>query len=367
MLPNASAPRTRPFAALRTARLAVALVGLTFAWACGSTDDSACSGATCTAGTTGSGGTGNTTTDARSGPCDSDANCDTSHGFSCTAGECRHACDSHFDCEGAGVCEPLTDDGGQALGDYCTLFDTAEPPGQYYTLCPTYTECDTANGFSCLGAGVGDTDAYCSAACAADGDCPTGFFCDAVLDSTGASQPFCVRRPFCAPCATDADCLGVAGQVCARDPSGEKICTQVCDLNVDSCPWGNATVCGMFDADLGVPTCAHRFGSCHGQGKSCEPCVRDSDCPRGICNGSTYTGERWCVDDSVTCNCDGLTTSEHICQNGNGCPRTPGDLPMSCYDFSRGAGDPLAHACFGANTTGTAALASPQAGCWGPL
>lgn len=350
----------------RALRVAAVLGVLVSAGACGSDP---CTTPEC-AGNSGTGGTGGTTSvpdgSARSGPCNSDSRCDQAHGFSCTAGECRHACASHFDCQGQGLCQPLSDDAGQALGNYCALSTTPEPAGQYYTLCPNYDECDTASGFTCLGAGVGDADAYCSTSCAADTDCPTGLFCDTVSDSTGAQLPFCVRRRFCAPCATDADCLAAPGQVCAHDPSGENICTEVCDPSFDSCPWGNASVCGKFDPDLDTAICVHRFGSCHGTGKSCEPCVRDSDCPMGLCSGSEYTGERWCIDNSVTCNCDGLDTTQHICENGNGCPATPGGLAMSCYDFQRSATDPLAHACFSADSSGSSDLASPQAGCWGP-
>lgn len=342
---------------------ALALVGAGTTAGCGSDPCSTCD--TGSGGSTSSGGTAGTGS-ARSGPCSSDATCDTAHGFSCAAGECRYPCSTHFDCEGQGVCDAVTDNGTR-LGTYCTLFDEPSAAGQYYTRCPNYTECDADAGFVCLGAGVGDADAYCSGTCAADGDCPQGFFCDAVSDSSGAEQLYCVRRRFCAPCETDADCLTVAGQVCARDQSGEKICTSLCDTSVDSCPWGNATLCGNWDDELGQPTCAHRYGSCHGEGKGCEPCVRDQDCPTGFCNGSGYTGERWCVDSSVECNCDGLETKNHICAAGNGCPRTPGGLKMSCYDFSRGEGDPVAHACFGANTTGTSDLASPQMGCWEAL
>jgi hypothetical protein len=259
----------------------------------------------------------------------------------------------------------VTSDDGARLGTYCKLFDAPLPAGQYYTRCPNYAECDTTAGFACLGAGVGDADAYCSSVCKVDTDCPAGFFCDSVTDADGNDQLYCVRRRFCSSCDSDADCLSVPGQVCARDQGGEKICTVRCDQNVDSCPWGNATVCGTWDTSLGEPTCAHRLGSCHGDGKGCEPCVRDSDCPNGLCTSSSYTGERWCIDQSVDCDCDGLTTTQHICSNGNGCPRTPGGLVMSCYDFSRGDGDPIAHKCFGANAGSS--LTSPQSGCWGPL
>ncbi len=349
--------------------LGVILLGIGVALAAGCGSDT-CTGTGCgddapSTGGTGSGGSSGNGM-ARSGPCSSDARCDTAHGFSCTAGECRYACATHFDCLGQGVCEPLKSDDGASLGTFCTLFEAPLPPGQYYTRCPKYDECDVDAGFSCLGAGVGDADAYCSARCKADPDCPTGYFCDTVSNSSGDMQLFCVRRQFCAPCEADADCLTVPGQVCASDQSGEKICTKVCDESVDSCPWGNSTVCGNWDDTLGQPTCAHRYGSCHGEGKGCEPCVRDEDCPTGFCNGSGYTGERWCIDQSVDCNCDELATRQVVCAGGNGCQRTPGGLKMSCFDSSRFADDPIAYTCFSANTNGSA-LASPQAGCWEAL
>lgn len=343
---------------------AFGLLGAVSATACGSDPCTTCD--TGSGGSTSSGGSSSSGA-ARSGPCSSDATCDTAHGFSCTAGECRYPCRTHYDCDRQGVCESVTDSGGTRLGTYCALFDEPKPAGQYYTHCPNYTECDATAGFACLGAGVGDADAYCSAACQGDADCPTGFLCDAVSGSNGAEELYCVRRRFCASCETDADCLTVAGQLCAQDQSGEKICTKLCDSAVDSCPWGNATVCGTWDDALGAATCAHRYGSCHGEGKGCEPCVRDEDCPTGFCNGSSYTGERWCIDTSVDCNCDGLETDNNICSGGNGCPRTPGGIEMSCYDNSRGPGDPIEYSCFGANTTGSGDLASPQAGCWEAL
>src|SRR5262245_10845747 len=45
------------------------------------------------------------TTPGRFSACGSDASCDTASGFECVGGTCRHACQSHFDCGGVGVCE----------------------------------------------------------------------------------------------------------------------------------------------------------------------------------------------------------------------------------------------------------------------
>jgi hypothetical protein len=327
--------------------------------------------------------------------CSSDARCDTEHGFSCVLGECRYPCSSHFDCSSVGTCAPLNDEGGALLGTYCELHDPAPSPGGYYTSCPLFNECDTEGGFVCQGAGLGDIDAYCTADCSADDDCPQGFFCDeaeripceAACDERGdadnpgcvpsdqigndkleycgrggLSRNLCVKQPFCSECESDADCLSLPGGLCARDISGAKICTQACDENTNSCPWGSATICGVWDEERGVATCSHRFGTCRGTGASCEPCVREEDCPGGTCYGSSYTGERWCVNFETTCSCSGLTVRSGVCQGG-GCPRTPGEQVMLCLAGENESDPGL---CLGAPTTASWTN-SLQLGCWGRL
>ena len=137
-----------------------AALGVMGATGCGSDPctGAECAAATGTGGSTASGGTSGSG-GARSGPCASDTTCDTEHGFGCVAAQCRYPCSTHFDCEGQGLCDTVEDESGSPVGTYCALSDTPEPAGQYYTRCPSYTECDSAAGFSCLGAGVGDADA----------------------------------------------------------------------------------------------------------------------------------------------------------------------------------------------------------------
>ncbi len=322
---------------------------------------SACTDATCAnveQPTGATGGSGGAVTGGRFSPCASDATCDTAHGFACVTGECRHACRTHFDCAGAGICAPLAGTGAS----YCAPFDTVHAVGGYYTRCPLGVEC-TQPGFTCLGAGVGDLDAYCSGSCGGDGDCPAGFYCDRVRGANDQAEDRCVRRAFCAPCESDADCLGLPDRICARDKGGEKICTKRCDPAVVSCPWGNASECGVFDPDVGSPTCSHRFGSCHGSGKSCEPCVRPSDCPNGICNRSSFTEERWCVDLSVECSCAGIASDGGVCSGANGCPESPGGVGMLCYDDPTDQQSTASRRCFAGDPIG-AIGASPQLGCW---
>ncbi|MCA9597107.1 MAG: hypothetical protein KC776_27525 [Myxococcales bacterium] len=178
----------------------------------------------------------------------------------------------------------------------------------------------------------------------------------------------CLKREYCNECETDADCLAVQGQVCAKDTKGNKICTVECDPNLpNACPWGSASICDVWDQDLGVATCAHRFGSCKGTGKSCEPCLDDGDCPTGLCLSSDFSGERYCVDLTPSCDCTGLPLVQQAICTGGGCPQTPGGAAMQCYGGPQvqAGGSPLYQKCVGANIA--APNASPQTGCWPPL
>src|SRR4029079_15330489 len=119
-----------------------------------------------------------------------------------------------------------------------------------------------------------------------------------------------------------------------------------------------------WDQERGIATCSHRFESCHGTGLPCEPCYRQSDCgSTGICSGSTFTGERYCVDLSTQCNCSNADVSaDGLCLDG-GCPDSPGGLKMLCYVVNNA----LDGICLFANANPNPLLASPQTGCWGPL
>jgi hypothetical protein len=94
--------------------------------------------------------------------------------------------------------------------------------------------------------------------------------------------------------------------------------------------------------------------------------VRDRDCREtGICYGSTFTGERYCIDfaEDARCSCVDESISGGVCKGG-GCPDTPGGLEMLCYVGNDPTGPGL---CYGANSTANPLLGSPQTGCWAPL
>lgn len=337
-------------------------------------------------------GTSCATSDGRFSACQFSRECDEAHGFSCVDGECNYECQSHADCVEVGHCAPR-DVGGQRK-NFCVHDEAPAAPGKLYTSCPNGTECSEPS--LCLGAGVGDLDAYCTIDCSRDDDCAAGYYCGSIVrppcgnacdvrgqpaesrcvpvDQIGDDLPFhcsdsgverrvCRQREFCSPCDSDADCLGQPNQICARDASGEKICTRLCDPGTHSCPWGNAAECGNFDADVGRPTCSHRFGSCHGEGKTCEPCRSNDDCPGGACLSSQFTGERWCVNFDTKCECPEPVPASGICASRD-CPNSPSGLPLQCI----GASDsPLVNICYAANSaTDTLLGSSPQTGCWAP-
>jgi hypothetical protein len=323
-------------------------------------------------------------------PCAEDSECDEGHGFACVEGECSYECQSHADCIEVGHCDTRTVDGKQR--HFC-VDDAAPPePGKLYTGCPLGNEC--ADPALCIGAGPGDLDAYCTVDCSNDDDCAAGYYCGSMsrspcadacgepgqptdarcvpADQIGATGPYhctdlglersvCRQREFCSTCSSDADCLAVPNQVCAKDKHGDKICTRLCDAGTRSCPWGNAGECGLFDDELGVPTCSHRFGQCYGTGQVCEPCRTNADCPNGACTSSQFTGERWCVSFDTHCECKNVDSSG-VCSDG-GCPDSPSGLAVQCVGTK---GSPLFNTSYAANSgTDTLLGSSPQTGCWG--
>ncbi len=326
--------------------------------------------------------------------CSKNADCyDPTRQMSCVGGECVVACLLHEHCAGSGACTGIDVDADGQEVSFCETDDFPREPGQFGWRCLNgNSDCDVLSGFRCLSRGEGDLDGYCSQlGCDADTECPSGYYCN--VDAFGAlapcadacglpgnpSDPDCIdpeeigdgrpfrcgdgvlelrscrRRSFCSECESDADCRGEANQVCASDGSGAKICTVICDPLANSCPWGAATVCDLFDPDVGQPTCAHRFGSCSGNGASCEPCVDDADCPDGFCSSSSFTGERFCLNLSDSCSCP---EGESFCFGG-GCPQTPGGLAMNCVPASQNAAP---SACFGASVIPGDETA--QLGCW---
>jgi hypothetical protein len=313
--------------------------------------------------------------------CRKNSDCSTDPAQRCVDGACLTVCQLHEHCGTAGSCTGDTEDVSGARVLYCEPDAFEHAAGQYGSRClGGRSDCDEAAGFRCISSGEGDTDSYCAGVgCSADEECPSGYFCrhdrasnvpcEDACGVTGdasdancvpnadigpgrpfdceSSQPglelrICSRRSFCNACETDADCRGLPDQVCARGADGTRSCTRVCDPVAGSCPWGSATECKLYDTDLGLPTCGHRFWSCSGGGNGCEPCLDDRDCNAGFCSVNGYSGEQFCVSFAESCSCDPASTS---C-SGGGCPKTPDGREMNCVSREQDAPPSV---CYGAS------------------
>jgi hypothetical protein len=325
-------------------------------------------------------------------PCATSADCDTYRGYTCAESKCTQSeCFLHPDCGAKGDCHLVENDDGSSVGE-CRSSGLPSGPGQFGTTCANGDECDTAAGFECVSVGVGDLEAYCTfVGCKDDADCAGGMYCGyrrierpACADACGGPlaledpalpcvpaaeigapgthftcgaiamlESICLKRGFCHPCESDFDCASRPNLVCARDNGGTKICTQLCDPNLPSCPMGTAADCGIWDPEVGKPTCAHRFESCSGTGEPCHPCKNDLDCGAdGICVGSQLTRERFCLD---------LT---RVCTTDSECPKTVGGLQMICLGEAQQLtpADILYHRCYPPDTDQQTEY--DQTGCW---
>lgn len=325
--------------------------------------------------------------------CKSSSECSQNIPRHCVEGACQAACSLHEHCGRAGVCTGMGENTEGETVAFCQPDALPREPGQFGTSCLTSSDaCDSAGDFMCLTRGEGDTESYCTLrGCDSDAECPAGLFCShnfvgsrppcesacgvtgqpqetncIPATDIGAGRPYrcaanggleltvCLNRSFCTDCETDADCRSEANQICARGPDGNKTCTLLCSEGLGSCPWGSSTQCGLFDQELGLPTCAPLFGACRGSGKSCEPCVDDSDCPTGFCSASGFTGEQFCFDETASCSCE---DGEESCVGG-GCPLTPSGLQMNCLSLGDGAPPSV---CYGAENNQESGL---PLGCW---
>lgn len=265
-------------------------------------------------------------------PCTSSAECDDGHGVRCVDGTCTSvpSCGGLKDCAAGSGTACVTKDGVTGC------FPVKEHgKGQYGSVCPNgAADCDAGAGFVCVGA-AGDIDAYCAKkgkdVCKTDADCSPGFWCgettpvddknNKLWDQTSA---ICLRRSFCAPCATDLDCSQQTGAVCVPDAQGEKFCSLPCDPTKPSCRRGSECV----DVGAGAFACRPITGACHAKGtpSGCDACRIDKDCgPGAICRGSKEGFQPTVPTCAVPCgpkDASGKPT----------CPKAPNGFEMVCLD-----------------------------------
>lgn len=224
-------------------------------------------------------------------------------GKGCPFGQAQ--CDTELVCPDGSACGPAAC-GGKP--EQCT------DQGSGAWACADGSPCcpeDQCAPLTCLGAGEGDADAYCSMkGCRDDVDCPGGFVCgvtreaeaicntnkgnsnacglsdEPCLDLATAGETYvegpmcalrktCRKRGPCDPCQTDLDCSLSEGMVCT-DVGGSNRCARSCSTDADC----------EVDYSCLEGACKPRFGSCEGDGADafCRPCQDDLDCgPNALC------------------------------------------------------------------------------------
>jgi hypothetical protein len=158
---------------------------------------------------------------------------------------------------------------------------------------------------------------HCAASCAADGDCPSGFLCQAMHGSkqcvpfdgrceerclgdrdcpTGfrCAEGYCGAiagfRGLCAPCSVDDECQSGA---CMQGADGRRSCAPFCAAEVD-CPAGS--VC-LAVAGLESAICLPRSGHCPvGVGGEGRACTGPGGCASGLCMVQDGEPQGRCVD-----------------------------------------------------------------------
>jgi hypothetical protein len=207
-------------------------------------------------------------------------------GFACVEGACTTTgCTASTQCAAGTECRNV--DGTFA----CVTQAWSGGTGQYGTNCALHGAADCASGYACVSVREGDPYAYCTTACSSDRNCPPEYLCGT---EQGDPTMKCIRRELCAPCNLDEQCITpiTADGECADDGSGMMVCTKRCD------PKGEG--CQPVFACTGAPgeeTCAHKSGSCFGDGSMCAPCQIDTDCSQtsgSRCIRLYFSGEKFC-------------------------------------------------------------------------
>ncbi|MCA9623065.1 MAG: hypothetical protein KC731_28800, partial [Myxococcales bacterium] len=244
--------------------------------------------------------------------------------------------------------------------------------------------------FTCITAGEGDAEAYCTHHdCDDDSECPSGFFCgetrdprdvcnttkgsanlcgdnvaDPCLDpasfmDNGAQffegsvcllRKTCLKREDCNPCTTNLDCSWGQAQVCTTH-AGANVCARLCTGAADckkdeTCaPYAAATLgsdktgfcqdtpgvaCGSAE-DCGGGACLPVTGTC-AQAPGFD-CAQDADC---VTAGDVCVPRSVCVPSSGACDASDAPGDKFCfhCTKDSDC----GDASssMACVDAGRG-------------------------------
>lgn len=371
----------------------------------------------------------------------------------CAENACRLPCDAHSECyPGTQACVPALEDdtgrvvhvcketgrvaapaGGFPYGTYGTACFFGEADCATQLACPNGLECDptacpdcelaldlcpnedgtgcnlgrcASSGeacvfntcdcasegtpFTCITAGEGDAEAYCTHHdCSDDSQCPSGFFCGETRDrreicgtmkgnsnfcggetvepcvdpsefNAGGAELFegslcllrktCLERESCIPCNHNLDCSWSEAQVCTQHAGGNacaRICAGPADClaDEDCLPYNPAALAGegpgfcadapgvpcALDADCAGGTCLPIAGTCAAHPRF--DCAQDGDCPLP---GDVCTPRSVCVPKSGACDASDAPADKFCfhCTKDTDCggPETT----MGCLEVSSG-------------------------------
>jgi hypothetical protein len=218
------------------------------------------------------------------------------------SGVCSESCSSdencpaNFLCQAAGrygkVCRKLTgchDETECPSGHSCN----AETGNCYIKvsrpLCsPCQDALQCAPGGSCFTA-LGSGEQFCTEACGANDQCPTGFACESIPAGEGkalikqcvpATHTCNLGKLPCAPCTGDSECGG-PHDLCVRNVvSGETFCGRDCSPERSDCPAGFSCMnLAQGDGKAAVSSGPYQ-------------CVPNSNTCQDFCDATTETGEQ---------------------------------------------------------------------------
>jgi hypothetical protein len=277
---------------------------------------------------------------------------------------CRKECTSQADCSLNATCK---DPGNGALycapnkvqlkvselglwGAFCNPADGIENPS-----------CDSEQGFQCYADSPGDGEAICTRFdCKDDTDCGGGMYCATVNKQPNAedgTRPFpseaqkvCLKRVYCAPCASNLDCADGLNETCATSAKGGNFCTRACSADAN-CPLDAACVEG---------TCQPRAGTCKGDGGMCSPCRADTDCKAGSCVKAESSPERFCTERIPGKSCRDKGVCPPAPEGGQGAGCFPADSKVKDYPVL----ECLGLVKLGSDTSKTPPEPIALPGCW---
>jgi len=223
--------------------------------------------------------------------CSTDNDCST-QGDTCVEGYCSHQCDSFDDCPEAFTC---------GLTEKSDLFcvpnrhDSAQGTGCAIEECP--------DGYECFERAEGDQEAFCTAECSSDRDCPPDMAC---RDYNGSKS--CFPRKWCEPCSIDDQCAGGYDR-CLESAGGQGYCSIRCNPQDEgTCP-ADSVCTEQADSEY---YCEPAGGECVGDGDYCSLCRSDGDCTGdgSRCYYSIRLQNKFCTR---SCSEDSACPDEHAC------------------------------------------------------